>query len=96
MTPYYTNVISHDELILPLVLTLTDISEEYNTEMLDRTAAQLSNEYSLKVGTIEDYQGMMRAMEKTLSKPPPYTPLEVRRYLAQLTVFEQGGKDYAE
>jgi integrase len=58
--------------------------------MLDRTAAQLSNEYSLKVGTIKDYQGIMRAMEKTLSKPPPYTPLEVRRYLTQLYLKKAG------
>ena len=58
--------------------------------MLDRTAAQLSNEYSLKSGTVEDYQAMMRAMEKTLLKPPPYTTLEVRRYLTQLYLNKAG------
>ena len=58
--------------------------------MLDRTATQLSNDHSLKSGSIEDYQGMMRVMEKTLFKPPPYTPLEVRRYLTQLYLNKAG------
>ena len=31
--------------------------------MLDRMAALLSNDHSLKIGTIEDYQGIMKAME---------------------------------
>ena len=58
--------------------------------MLDQTAAQLSNEHSLKMGTIKDYQGIMRVMEEKLSKPPPYTPLEVRRYLTQLYLNKSG------
>ena len=58
--------------------------------MLDQTAAQLSNEYSLKVGTIKDYQGILRTMETALLKPPPYTPLEVRRYLTQLYLNKAG------